>query len=188
MIAVTAMELVLVVQVSALYGNTKTIIRLLAGLFICQTAIVIATTTAKAHYNASSLGDPNLPDCFNFIPLNTYSDWIPLLAFEGIIMILTIYKIIVSYRNDLTPTVMLLTRDSIGFFVLVFSSLLANVLLCRYTYQFRSMMMVPVQSVACIAATRMMINIGGLCNCVDAETLSLSFPQRTSSITQYSVT
>jgi len=174
-IAITTVELVLIVRVSALYERNKIILRSLIVLFTCEIIAVIINTSFLVKGTAAVLGYEFLPSCSGTSPSDTYSFWVPFAAFEGIMMSLTIYKMI-RHRNDLVnPTMRLLARDSSIYFIIMFASLLVNVMMFRYDTVLPDVAMIPSSCIACIAVSRMMMNIRSLASNDprDAETIPL---------------
>ncbi|KIM86021.1 hypothetical protein PILCRDRAFT_816568 [Piloderma croceum F 1598] len=160
-IAITTVELVLIVRVWALYERNKIILRFLIAFFTCEMMVVAVNTSILDKNTASILGYEFLPSCSMIIPSNTYSFWIPFVAFEGVMMSLTLYKLF-GHRKDLNPTLWLIARDSSIYFIAMFASLLANVMFFRYDQVLPDVAMVPSACIACIAVSRMMMNIRSL--------------------------
>ncbi|KAH0589735.1 hypothetical protein H2248_005456 [Termitomyces sp. 'cryptogamus'] len=103
-------------------------------------------------------GDEILTGCLFQIPKYSYAVWIPPVIFETIIIALTVYGVI--RVNERTPTLTILARDSIIFFVIISVILLSNLFLARYGKEFiRSLLILPCSVVTCIAAARMTLNI-----------------------------
>jgi len=84
--------------------------------------------------------------------------WIPFVIFDGIVIILTMYKIF-SYRDGMNPTIRLLARDSIVYFIIMFATLLFNLL---FPVGKGTVLILPAEYIACTAVARMMMNIRGL--------------------------
>jgi len=84
--------------------------------------------------------------------------WIPYVIFDGIVVILTMYKVF-SYRGHMNTTIRLLARDSIVYFIIMFCTFLFNALGENIQGVVTSL---PGECVACIAVARMMMNIRGL--------------------------
>jgi hypothetical protein len=86
--------------------------------------------------------------------------WIPFLAIEAVLMLLTVYKSI-AYRNQTNRAIIVLARDSILYFVVVFACLV-SVLALDIPLYITVSIQIPAQCVASIAVGRMMMNIRGL--------------------------
>jgi len=173
-IAITTVELVLIVRVWALYARNKIVMGFLISLFACEMVVVLVNTSILVKNTASVLGYEFLPSCSTIAPSDTYSFWIPFATFEGIMMTLTLCKL-VTHRKDLNPTLWLLARDSSIYFIIMFASLLANVMMFRYDKLLPDVAMVPSSAIACIAVSRMMMNIRSLALCgpMDIDSIQL---------------
>ncbi|KIM91464.1 hypothetical protein PILCRDRAFT_130120 [Piloderma croceum F 1598] len=79
---------------------------------------------------------------------------------EAVLMLLTAYKSI-AYRNQTNRAIIVLARDSILYFVVVFACL-ASVLALDIPLYITVSVQIPAQCVASIAVGRMMMNIRGL--------------------------
>jgi len=153
-------ELVLLIRVSALYGHDKIARRVLVGLFICQLVAVIVITvfvtkgfTLYSHYEF-------LPGCqISHIWEHQRVWWIPFTCFDGTLFILALLKTL-SHRKNSFPTIRLLARDSIFYFAITCSGLVINIF---QNVNFETMpIVIPTEWIACIAVSRMMMNIRGL--------------------------
>jgi len=91
--------------------------------------------------------------------LDLYTIWIPFTILDGIIMLLTSYKVF-PFRDGHNSTVALLARDSIVYFVVIFSTSLINI--AAYTQELGFSLMIPIQCIACVSISRMMMNLRGL--------------------------
>jgi hypothetical protein len=92
-------------------------------------------------------------------PFPSYSFWIPFIIFDGTLVILTLYKAF-SYRTLSSHTIRLLARDSVIYFAIMLMVLLENVLTNVLTTNLP--ITIPADWIACIAVSRMMMNIRGL--------------------------
>ncbi|KAF8513251.1 hypothetical protein BU17DRAFT_68865 [Hysterangium stoloniferum] len=79
-------------------------------------------------------------------------------------MALMIYKSIrLLFRKAGSPTMRLLSRDSLIYFSIMFSVLISNLFIFKYAPPFFSSLLIgPSSSIACIAAARMMMNLRSL--------------------------
>jgi len=139
-------EAVFVIRVCALYGHQKLFVRLLTGFFALVTITVIVMIIPLLLLGAgSAAGD-------------IYGIWIPFTIFDGILMLLTLYKVW-SFRDGHSPTLSLVARDAIVYFVVLFAILVINLTL-RIGLDFGLMFLA--ECTASISLSRMMINIRGL--------------------------
>jgi len=138
----------------------------LSGFFVASLAVTIVTQVLYLHsYHIYFLYE-FLPGCYWGNTKNTsiqWHAWIPSLALECTLMLLTIYKVF-SYRDGMNRTIALLARDSIVYFVIIVVGL--SLLIANGIHPFISKLGIPVQpSIECIAfisTGRMMMNIRGL--------------------------
>jgi len=106
-----------------------------------------------------------LPGCttaFPYAPSNvrwSYTWPIPFICFDGILLTLTLFKAF-SYRDNLNHTIRLLARDSVLYFALMFACLVENIIVVTPAIMVN--VIVPAEWIACIAVSRMMLNIRGL--------------------------
>jgi len=179
-ISLATVELILIVRVSAIYGHSKNISRFLKILFACEMIAVLVNTSILIKGTHSILLPPLMPGCFSTAPSGAFSFWLPFVVFEGIIIILTLYQVFPS-RTNLNPTLRLLARDSIVYFVVMLTFQLLAILWLRFSYILEGMSMNPANCIACVTVSRMMLNIRGLAvddpNCTGATQLqNISFP------------
>jgi len=156
-------QLVLLIRVSALYGHSKIWLSFLLCLFTCQFAAVIVGTVININMEIPILYYQFLPGCWAFYQITesnvrwAYSWWIPFICFDGILLILTLVKAF-SYRDNFNPTIRLLARDSIVYFAIIFGCFVVNIVTAIQSVPFD----IPAVWIACIAVSRMMMNIRGL--------------------------
>jgi len=152
--------LILLIRVAALYGHSEIMLRFLVGLFVCQMVTVIVITCIIIKETTPILVYEFFPGCYAIAPDNSYSFYIPFVIFDGILLILSTFKVFAYFRQELNPTVRLLARDSIVYFVIMFAAILADVIII--TLGASLIISIPPESIACIAVSRMMLNIRGL--------------------------
>ncbi|KAJ7579493.1 hypothetical protein C8J56DRAFT_1059094 [Mycena floridula] len=156
----------------------KSMLWFLAALFTCEMGAWIAVSAIVESRTTSQSGGPFLSGCLYSLPDFLWVSRIPPIVFEGIIMALTAHKILLY--ATVNPTLFVLARDSMVYFVLMFTLLAANLVMfllgrnfLRFLllgYVFESLSVAwklkedpsPSNVVACIAAARMMINMRGL--------------------------
>jgi len=149
------------IRVSALYGQSKYLPRLLKCLLLCAMVAEVVNTSILTKNTSASLSNERATGLLGVPPKDAYSLWIPFACFEGIIMTLTMYRVI-PYRNNLSPTLRMFARDSIIYFSIMFSSLLCCLFLIKFDPAVGTIFVHPSNCIACIAVSRMMLNIRGL--------------------------
>jgi len=122
-------DLILVIRVSALYGHSKIMQHFLVCFFVCQMVTVIVIMSILTKQTTPILLYQFSPGCFSTIPDNWYSFYIPFLIFDGILLMLTAFQVFSYSRQDINPVVILLARDSIVYFAILFAALLVNTIL-----------------------------------------------------------
>jgi len=157
-----AAELLLIIRVCSLYGNSKAIIWSLGTFFVLALAGAVASQVVFGKAIITILYYEFLPGCWEYSPglPNQWAKWTTFLSVEGVIMLLTLYKTF-SYRNQSNRTVTVLARDSIFYFVVVFACL-ASVLASDLQVNISVSVQIPAQCAASISVGRMMMNIRGL--------------------------
>jgi len=153
-------EGVLILRVCALYGQRKLFVWLVVGLFAIEIISVIVNTSILMGETRQLYYYEFLPGCWsNTAGSGIYSFWIPFTIFDGIVMLLTLYKVF-PLRNSRSPAVSLLARDSVVYFVILFSALVINEVVYKLGIPYN--LMLPAECIACISISRMMMNIRGL--------------------------
>jgi len=157
-------QLLLVTRVCSLYGNRKFLIWSLRALVA---GAVVGGAVAEALYVRqwyAILYYKFLAGCWvTSTYLNHITEWpiwAALLFVEGVLMLLTAYKLF-SYRNEMNQTVAILARDSIVYFMVIFACLIMEIV-STVDINFTIQVMTPAQCIASIAVGRMMMNIRGL--------------------------
>ncbi|KZP29942.1 hypothetical protein FIBSPDRAFT_1038638 [Athelia psychrophila] len=182
---------ILVLRASAIYDNSKRMLRFLCTLFACSFGAVtgfsiwVSINTFQVDWyigEAGCWGYSSAPGVPYYIIL------MPWIAFDGFLLILTLARYY-QQRNELNTTIRLLARDSLSYFAVMFACMLFNVLLSssvitvpnlikvsvntpphlaapkltpNYYPTIRPLDYSPVHSLVCIAVSRMSLNIRGL--------------------------
>lgn len=105
-----------------------------------------------------------LPGCWGSTnsPVDTYFRvWAILLSFEGVLLLLTAYKVF-SSRNTMGLTISLIARDSIVYFLVVFACATAMLAYDLHPQASVISIEIPALCTTSIMMTRMMMNIRGL--------------------------
>ncbi|GLB44977.1 hypothetical protein LshimejAT787_1900550 [Lyophyllum shimeji] len=157
--AMTIVDGILVLRVIAIYGHDKRVTRFLVilctgvwGIWLGLSILIVMKTAPLPVEGKLFTG------CLYTAPSYFYAAWIPASCFETIIIALTTYKV-VKY-DTMTPTLYVLARDSMLYFISIFIVLLVNLFLARYARGFLSALLIqPGSAIACVAAARMTMNI-----------------------------
>jgi len=159
-------QLILLIRVSALYGHGKIMLSFLVCLFTCQLAAVVVATAVSLKMSTPTLYYEFFPGCWagsKDTDSNLrwgYSWWIPFICFDGILFLLTVAKAF-YYRDNFSLTFRLLARDSIVYFSMMFTCLVVNIAI-YFSPSGSASVTFPPEWIACIAVSRMMMNIRGL--------------------------
>jgi len=164
--AITTVELMVIIRVTAMYGNSKLVFRSLFGLWLCEVGSMLGI--AGWLYRGTAQPVPSisfLPGCYSisFAPW-LYGYWVAPVVLESIIMIVMVSQVFnLFYRTSGSTTLKILSRDSLVYFSLMFSLLISNLFIFKYAPAFVSSLLIgPSSSLACVAAARMMMNLRGI--------------------------
>jgi len=158
-------ELILLIRVSAIYGHNRIILSFLTCLFLGHLAGVIIVVIFSEKIFDTAIYYEFLPGCWTFVNgspsgARWNSSWpIPFICLEATLLILTLAKAF-SYWNYSYITIKLLARDSIIFFAIMFVCLLENIIVVSGGRWL--IVLIPTEWIACMAVSRMMLNIRGL--------------------------
>jgi len=156
-IALGTIETLLMLRVLAIYGHSKAVTRFLMGLFIFKIVAWLALLSVIISQIEAVPRNEYVSGCSYTTPPYLLVGWIPPAFFESVIVIFVIYKILGC--EGLSPTLRLLARDSMVYFVVMFSFLVANLVISRFR---GSLLLGPPSVIACVAGARMTMNIRGL--------------------------
>lgn len=134
--AVLIVELMFILRVLALYGNSPRLARyLVIQLFVHWVIGGSIFASFVLPSTKSIIGYDIFTGCLYEAPSWTALTWMPFLVIESILVILALYKC--RKYGQLTPTVMILARDSVLYFITIFSQSTSNqkvVNLVRYRH------------------------------------------------------
>jgi len=163
-LGMATVQLIVLIRVSAMYGHNKILLRFLVCFFTCQMVAVIVATVIILKMPTPALYYEFLSGCWVSVDTTNkdmryrYIWWIPFACFDGILFLLTIAKAL-HYRDNFNPTIRLLARDSIVYFVIMFCTcIVGNMVIFTSPVAVAS----PAEWIGCIAVSRMMMNIRGL--------------------------
>lgn len=154
-----AVDIMLVIRVLAIYGYKKKIIWLLSTLYavtlipwITLAILLLTKTTSTPSEGTLFTG------CLDSAPSYFFAAWIPPAFFESVLIYLTLYQ--TFQYEKVNPTLRVVARDSIIYFVIIFAMLLANIFIARFGKGFLgALLIVPCSVTACIAVARMTMNM-----------------------------
>jgi len=157
-----AAELLIIIRVCSLYGHQKIVVWLLGLLLAAALIGAMVAQGLFGHALQPVLYYEFLPGCWQWSPgvPNQWAVWVTFLTIEGVLMLLTAYKTL-AYRKQSNRTIVVLARDSIVYFVVIFACL-ATVLADDVGANLKVSIEIPAQCITSIAVGRMMMNIRGL--------------------------
>jgi hypothetical protein len=186
LLALATVELILIMRVSAIY-NSSFLMYVFFGFYCCEVGSMLGMIGFLYRTSANPLVTPSyLPGCYSlgFVPW-LYGFWVAPVILESIIVILTLLKALRLMRDPIhgSPTLRLIARDSVVYFLIMFSILTANLFIFKFAPPFVSSLLIgPSSSIACVAVGRMMMNMRSLSlnvNATELDTLgSLAFRAR----------
>ncbi|KAJ7129239.1 hypothetical protein C8R44DRAFT_73141 [Mycena epipterygia] len=184
--AILAAQAIMIIRLSAIYHNNKTMLYLLALLYTLEiVAVITCMTLAIVSTQGSSQPPPLSCGLDARSPLlRQYASgtWIAPVCFELIILIVTMVKVFPPppakcrvwkgyflkgfsiATPERNPTLDMLARDSIIYFAFIFSFTLTNAIIYELDFAayYRSILLGPTSAISCIAVSRMIINIRSL--------------------------
>ncbi|KAF8162619.1 hypothetical protein B0H34DRAFT_692088 [Crassisporium funariophilum] len=157
-LSIMTVELMLILRVLALYENSKFMARLLAAIYSVQMLswTVICTMILV---NIRGIPGGNLySGCLYETPRYAYVGYVPGLVFECLLIVLTMYK--ARKLGKFSPTLQILVRDSIIYFVSMTAVLAFNTFYLRFGHHLLGpSLILPSSVVTSISAARLTMNI-----------------------------
>ncbi|CAK5266299.1 unnamed protein product [Mycena citricolor] len=132
--------------------------------FVSELAGWIALSSIVTKHTVGAPGGLLFPGCLFSAPTYFYTAWIPPVIFESILIIVTGYYASAYHwtKKGSFQTIQILARDSILYFLIIFF-LLSNLLIARFGRDFLgSLFIAPSSVIACLGASRLMINLGSI--------------------------
>ncbi|KAF7371348.1 hypothetical protein MSAN_00770900 [Mycena sanguinolenta] len=153
-------ETILIVRVLAICGHRKWVRNFLVTAFLCAMAAWITLSSKIMTKTTGSPGGILFPGCLYSAPKYFFAAWIPPVAFESTIILITLYYLSEYEWSHINLTLRVLARDSMIYFLIMFLVLLANLFIAKWGHDFLgSLLIAPSSVIACVAAARMMMNI-----------------------------
>ncbi|KAK7030150.1 hypothetical protein R3P38DRAFT_895945 [Favolaschia claudopus] len=174
-LAILAAQALVVIRVWAIYNNSRRMFWVLSILFAVEVGVVAAFIIV-ATSDTQGIAQPAPLSCglssFSgyLLPRYATGTWIAPVAFEFIMIVITLLKILPRWTwgrkagllgSGGNATLDILARDSLIYFLLIFSFSLTNAVLYgrSFSAHYRGILLGPTSAVSCIAVSRMMINI-----------------------------
>ncbi|KAJ7348308.1 hypothetical protein DFH08DRAFT_865728 [Mycena albidolilacea] len=160
-VSLATVEIILMIRVFAISGHRKTIRIFLVGLFICEMIAWITLSSVILTKTTGAPGGSLFPGCLFSAPKYFFAAWIPAVVFESTIILITVYYLSAyEWSKNVNSTLRILARDSMIYFLIMFSVLLANLFIARFGRDFLgSLLIAPSSVIACVGAARMMMNL-----------------------------
>ncbi|KAJ7895155.1 hypothetical protein B0H14DRAFT_2681443 [Mycena olivaceomarginata] len=165
-LAILTTQALVAIRVWAIYNNSRRMFWVLAILYC-----VVAINDTQGMAQPAPLGCGLFSMSGDLVFRYSSGLWFSPVCFEFTVVLITVAKLFPQWRwggkNGLlgsggNPTLDVLARDSLVYFVLIFACTLASAISYEvsYTVNYRSFLMGPTSAISCIAVSRMMINIG----------------------------
>ncbi|TDL18912.1 hypothetical protein BD410DRAFT_842481 [Rickenella mellea] len=138
-------ELILMARTYAIYRRSRSVLIIFAIIFVCLNtpAVIFLNKFLKSTEFLSQSPFPTLAPC---IPTSVngiaFLDFVLLMAFELVVVILTAWKGIYQWRENQSPLMKTLVKDGVFYFFWLFAVSLANAVVlkaapCILVYSFR---------------------------------------------------
>ncbi|KAJ7864435.1 hypothetical protein B0H14DRAFT_2736275 [Mycena olivaceomarginata] len=158
-VSLATVEIILMIRVFAI--SHRRFASFLVGLFICEMIAWITLSSVILTKTTGAPGGSLFPGCLFSAPKYFFAAWIPPVVFESIIILITVYYLSAyEWSKKVNSTLRILARDSMIYFLIMFSVLLANLFIARFGRDFLgSLLIAPSSVIACVGAARMMMNL-----------------------------
>ncbi|KAJ3933875.1 MAG: hypothetical protein NXY57DRAFT_760407 [Lentinula lateritia] len=161
LVSLGTVEMILIIRTLAIYHEQRSIGLCLVGLFTVSMLSWFPASIVVAARTTGTSGTNMFTGCIFNAHGIVWPTWIPPVIVESTLCLMVAYKVLVQVER--IPTFQLLARDSLIYFLLMFSLLLANLFIFRFGQGFLgALLLVPSTIVACISAGRMMMNLKSL--------------------------
>ncbi|KAF7370137.1 hypothetical protein MSAN_00643900 [Mycena sanguinolenta] len=128
-------EAILVLRTYAIFNSSKKILVFLLAMAVILGGVTFPTLVI--FLRSVQFGQPPIGIINGCYPVSrskiVFVAYIAILLFETIIVALTVYSGLIHYRRESSPLIKVLYRDSLFFFLCIFSITLANVLVAELT-------------------------------------------------------
>ncbi|KAF7332561.1 hypothetical protein MKEN_00138800 [Mycena kentingensis (nom. inval.)] len=170
-LAILAAQGLVVIRVWAIYNNSREMLYLLSTLFTVE-FLAVAACVVVATIDQQGVAQPAPLSCglkskSGYLAADFASGtWIAPVCFEFVLIVITLFKLIPRWSFGSgqffgNKTLDVLARDSLVYFLFIFTFTLANALIyeINFTAYYHSLLLGPTSAISCIAVSRMMINI-----------------------------
>ncbi|KAF8801479.1 hypothetical protein BYT27DRAFT_7198278, partial [Phlegmacium glaucopus] len=156
-LTIMMVEIMLMIRVLALYANSKSMAFCLMIQFFVQSLVRVIFAAFTLPRIRSIAGGDVFTGCIIDVPDWAYLSWLHPLIIETILVIMVIYKC--REYESFTPTIKILSRDSVVYFISIAALLFFNFFYARQHKLLFSVLSQPTSTLACIAAARLSMNI-----------------------------
>ncbi|KAG8778593.1 hypothetical protein FRC15_010662 [Serendipita sp. 397] len=158
--------LIITYRIHAVLGNLRGMLPILLGIWGAQAAVsvvlVVILALVKAGHTMTVLQTFNV--CIaDLHSTRVWTIWIPSMFFHTLVFALLTWKVVSTPRDSQTPMLMLLIRDGMLYFTIVFIAFLFNLLV--WAIAPISLAILPHDSVWCVctmALSRLMLSVDGI--------------------------
>ncbi|CAK5263440.1 unnamed protein product [Mycena citricolor] len=184
-LAIIAAQGLVVIRVWAIYNNSRFMWWILTILYTLE-CLVMAACIIVATADTQGIAQPAPLSCGlhsrsgYLLKMYASGTWIAPVCFEFIMLLITLAKVVPrwklggrkagqwgilgSFGTGGNDTLDVLARDSLVYFLFIFTFSLTNVIIYEFDFSayFRAVLLGPTSAISCIAVSRMMINIRSL--------------------------
>jgi len=157
---IMTVELMLILRVLALYGHSKKMARLLLSAYAFQFVVWSVIGIVIMRQTRGIPGGHLFSGCLYQGPKYNFIGWLPGLLFEVLLIGLTIHKCLKFRLGEFPPSIQVLVRDSVIYFVVITAILTFNTFYTIFGERLLGPSLVlPSGVVTSIAAARLTMNI-----------------------------
>ncbi|KAJ7264531.1 hypothetical protein B0H12DRAFT_1102148 [Mycena haematopus] len=177
-LAILTAQALVVMRVWAIYNNSRLMFWVLAIIYTLEFAAVTVCIVVATMDTQGAAQPPPLScalDSRSGYLLKRYASatWIAPVCFEFVMVLITLAKIFPRWNwrrrtgplgSGANPTLDILARDSLIYFVFIFTFTLTNAIIYELSFSsyYHGILLAPTSAISCIAVSRMMINIRSL--------------------------
>ncbi|KAJ7208259.1 hypothetical protein GGX14DRAFT_454254 [Mycena pura] len=180
-LAILAAQALVVIRVWAIYNNSRPMFWVLCTLYTLEVlavalCVLIATRDTQGVAQPAPLSCALVSRSGYLLKRAASGTWIAPLCFEFIMVLITLAKLVPrwSWRSPRrqaglwgsggNATLDVLARDSLIYFVLIFTFTLTNAIIYELNFSayYHSLLLGPTSAISCIAVSRMVINMRSL--------------------------
>ncbi|KAF7301824.1 hypothetical protein MIND_00748200 [Mycena indigotica] len=188
-LAILAAQALVVIRVWAIYNNSRRMLYLLSFLYACEFlavlgSIIIATIDTQGVAQPAPLSCGLISVSGYLLKRYASATWIAPVVFEFVMVVITLFKLLprwsfrsrpnsqagtssglaffgVALGSGGNPTLDVLARDSLVYFLFIFTFSLTNAVIYELSFAayYHAILLGLTSAISCIAVSRMMINI-----------------------------